>query len=99
MKSFLWMAGAGNDLPSSEGKKANTQEKRSRFAQDASVVAAWDFERIIPSHGDSVEQDAKHKFLMAFSRVCLHLLELYQVSTDFGISPRQYLGPDGKAKI
>jgi UDP-2,3-diacylglucosamine pyrophosphatase LpxH len=69
MKTFLWTAGAGNDLPSSEGKKANTQEKRSRFAKDAEVVAAWDFERIIPAHGDEVNTDAKRKFLTAFSRV------------------------------
>lgn len=69
MKSFLWTTGAGNDLPSVEGKKANTNERRSRFAQDASIVAAWDFERIIPSHGDTVEKDAKKMWLEAFSKV------------------------------
>lgn len=100
IKSFLWTAGAGNDLPSVEGKKANSNERRSRFAQDASVVAAWDFERIIPSHGDTVEKDAKKMWLEAFSKVrCDAELQNETFGSLNSFLPNQYLGPDGKAKI
>jgi len=69
-KTFLWGQGAGADFPSNSGKTgATAQERRSRFAKDAEVVAGWDFERIVPSHGDSIEKDAKKNWLVAFSKV------------------------------
>ncbi|UZJ57348.1 hypothetical protein CBS101457_006668 [Exobasidium rhododendri] len=68
-KTFLWAQGAGADFPSNSGKTGTSaQERRSRFAKDAEVVAGWNFDRIIPSHGDSIEVDAKKNWLTAFSK-------------------------------
>jgi hypothetical protein len=39
---------------------------RSAMARDTKVVAAWDFDRLIPCHGDVVETGAKQVWLDAF---------------------------------
>ena len=36
-------------------KGGSTAERKALFARDAAAVAAWDFERIIPCHGDVLE--------------------------------------------
>jgi hypothetical protein len=36
------------------------------MSRDAKVVAAWDFDRIIPCHGDVVETGGKQVWLDAF---------------------------------
>lgn len=104
--NFLWMAGPGQgapDLPNG----GSTQQRRARFAQDAQAVAAWDFERIIPCHGDVIEKNAKKAFLDAYSKVSLNfipsLVALVYLSAvlplNLSCTPhQQYLGPDGKAK-
>jgi len=52
-KSFIW------------GESKN----KAAMAKDAKTVAGWDFERIIPCHGDTIETDAKQAWTAAFSRV------------------------------
>lgn len=66
--NFLWMAGGAQAVPNLPNG-GSTQERRTHFAKDAEAVAAWDFERIIPCHGDVIEKDAKKAFLDTYSKV------------------------------
>ncbi|CAL1708877.1 unnamed protein product [Somion occarium] len=52
MRDFVW----------GEGKNKDEMRK------DAKTVASWDFERIIPCHGDVIENDAKKAWESAYSR-------------------------------
>ena len=36
------------------------------MARDTKIVAAWDFDRLIPCHGDVIETGAKQVWLDAF---------------------------------
>lgn len=65
---FLWMAGGVQGAPNLPNG-GSTQQRRAQFAKDAEAVAAWDFERIIPCHGDVIETNGKKAFLDAFSKV------------------------------
>jgi hypothetical protein len=38
------------------------------MTRDAKVVAAWDFDRIIPCHGDVIESTGKEKWLSTFEQ-------------------------------
>ncbi|KAF9493170.1 hypothetical protein BDN71DRAFT_1508755 [Pleurotus eryngii] len=51
-KRFLW----------AQGKDKKT------MMQDARTVAEWDFERVIPCHGDVIETDGKKAWVMAYSK-------------------------------
>lgn len=105
-QTFVWNTSAMNDVGSNEkqGNKAplSTNERRQRFAKDAETVAGWEFDRIIPCHGDTIETGGKQAWLQAYSRVgdrCVlavvwHELTicvgLYSCSTPTGI-PRSDL--------
>jgi hypothetical protein len=38
----------------------------SAMSRDTKIVAAWDFDRLIPCHGDVIETGAKQVWLDAF---------------------------------
>lgn len=38
------------------------------MTRDAKVVAAWDFDRIIPCHGDVIETGGKAKWMSTFEQ-------------------------------
>jgi hypothetical protein len=71
-QGFLWNTSAMHDLAPNEktpGSSASTtEERRKRFAKDAEEVASWDFEKIIPCHGDVIENGGKQAWLSAFAR-------------------------------
>lgn len=72
--NFLWTTSTANDLPSNEkaqapNKTLSTDERRKRFAKDAEAVAKWNFDRIIPCHGDTIETGGKQAWLDAYTRV------------------------------
>lgn len=60
--AFLWMAGGVNG-------GGTAQKRRSRFAKDAEVVAGWGAARIIPCHGDVIEENGRKAWLDAFRKV------------------------------
>jgi len=41
---------------------------KAAMAKDAKAVAAWDFERIIPCHGDTIETDAKKAWESVYAK-------------------------------
>ena len=51
-KRFLWYAASSSD--------------RLGFNQSAAKIASWDFDRIIPCHGDVIETDGKGIFKKVF---------------------------------
>lgn len=63
--SFLWLAGSASG-------QGSAQDKRSQFAKDAAAVASWDFDRIIPCHGDVVDGKGREAWLSAFKKVSGH---------------------------
>lgn len=77
-KWFLGTAGAMNAIPkaceevghSLQSPGGTSQERKQRFAKDAEVVAGWDFQRIIPCHGDLVQGgDVRQKWIDTFVKV------------------------------
>ncbi|KZO89967.1 hypothetical protein CALVIDRAFT_507386 [Calocera viscosa TUFC12733] len=44
-----------------------TTEDKVAMARDAKIVAAWDFERVIPCHGDVIEGKGKEAWTTAYS--------------------------------
>ncbi|PWN29893.1 hypothetical protein BDZ90DRAFT_212294, partial [Jaminaea rosea] len=58
---FLWMAGAA----AGEG---GAKERRKQFAMDAEVVAGWRARRIVPCHGDVINEQGYETFLAAFKK-------------------------------
>ncbi len=53
------------DKLTKEGGSA--EERKKRFSEDAAAVAKWDFERIIPCHGDVIENVGKKAWLSAYA--------------------------------
>ncbi|KAJ9121420.1 hypothetical protein QFC24_004758 [Naganishia onofrii] len=45
-----------------------TGKDKEAMTRDAKVVAAWDFDRIIPCHGDVIESTGKEKWLSTFEQ-------------------------------
>lgn len=74
------MAGAGSG-------SGSTSVRRATFARDASAVAKWEFERIIPCHGDVVEGDGKKAWLKAFERVSATVEGVVRSSSSPSPSP------------
>lgn len=44
-----------------------TSKDKSSFSQSAKVVAGWDIEKIIPCHGDVIEEDGAAIFRRIFA--------------------------------
>ncbi|KAJ1306463.1 hypothetical protein OPQ81_007466 [Rhizoctonia solani] len=59
-KTFLWSAG----------------RDRNAMARDAKTVAGWDFDRIIPCHGDVIESGGKAAWCEAFKCTTFELVPL-----------------------
>lgn len=52
-----------------KGTKAERPvSSRSAMSRDSKIVAAWDFDRIVPCHGDVVETGGKEKWLQTFEQ-------------------------------
>jgi len=51
-KRMVWSSGTDKDI----------------MRRDVKTVASWDFERIIPCHGDVIEKDAKKAWTTAYSK-------------------------------
>ncbi|KAH9941106.1 uncharacterized protein BXZ73DRAFT_75081 [Epithele typhae] len=51
-KNFLWMAGVDKEA----------------MKRDATIVSGWNFDRIIPCHGDVIETNGKEAWKAAFSK-------------------------------
>lgn len=57
----------GNKLQKEGG---TTLERKARFAKDAETVAKWQFNRIVPCHGDVVQGgDVRQKWIETFAKV------------------------------
>lgn len=46
---------------------AHSQKQREQIAEDAKAVDAWEFDRIIPAHGDIIETGGKKAWESAYA--------------------------------
>lgn len=65
-KAMLWMAGASKKFTSSKLVKAIRKDKAA-VARSVDRILSWDFERIIPGHGETIDSDAKAQLQQAVS--------------------------------
>lgn len=66
-KTFLGTAGVASQIPNTPNGGSKDERTRN-FAQAASTVAKWDFQRIIMLHGDIIETGGQKAWITAFSK-------------------------------
>ncbi|PWZ00661.1 hypothetical protein BCV70DRAFT_199928 [Testicularia cyperi] len=66
-KMFLSGAGIASPIPNM-ANGGSKQERQKNFAQAASNVAKWDFQRIIMLHGDIIENHGQEAWRTAFNK-------------------------------